>query len=856
VTRPDEGSASREWAACTIVSKNYLAYARVLARSFARHHPGVRFFVLLADRIDGAFDAATEPFELVTADQLELADLAALAFKYTVVELNTALKPFFLSYLLRRHGLGKLVFLDPDILVLDSLEPIPRLLDDHDIVVTPHLLEPIDDGRHPGEIEILQAGTFNLGFVAVTAASDLGLLPWWQRRLRDHCVMEPALGVHVDQKWIDLAPCFFAGVHVLRDPTYNVAYWNLHERAAHLRRAGDRWMLGKDPVRFFHFSGVDIGQLEQVSKHQDRFRLADLPHLRELFERYRALLLGEGHEQASGHRYAFGAFDNGAAIPREARSLYRELGDRAARFGDPFATAGSDSFFRYLNQGVDHVRDPARVVSRLWWQIYGGRTDVQRVFPDALRRDRGGVLGWIRTSGAAEHKVDPRMCPPAAPGAEAVVPRGDDRLLPRLYASAIAPREAKVRSVVERLVRPGSRQWRALGELRLRIGGIVPPLGGSLAPPHRRPTPAGLPWGVNLAGYLGSEKGMGEAVRADIRCLEAAGIPYALNDFVDIHNSENREQVGARRPDNPYRINLVHINADQVDQFVHDRGSAYLADRYNIGYWVWELSEFPAAWRSKFALFDEIWVPSSFVLDAISREASVPVVRIPHAMAPATAVEPLELAELALPRGAFVFLFVFDFCSLAARKNPLGLIEAFKRAFGSADRRWLVIKCSHSEVDPDALAAMRAAAVGANVRIVDRVLERAEVRGLMARADCYVSLHRSEGFGLTIAEAMAIGKPVIATAYGGNTDFTTAANSVPVPYDLVPLERDHGPYRQGRVWAEPDLVRAAEAMRYVVAQPDAARALGARAARDVATMLSPSTIGRLVERRLRTVAGD
>jgi glycosyltransferase involved in cell wall biosynthesis len=235
-------------------------------------------------------------------------------------------------------------------------------------------------------------------------------------------------------------------------------------------------------------------------------------------------------------------------------------------------------------------------------------------------------------------------------------------------------------------------------------------------------------------------------------------------------------------------------------------------------------------------------------------------VRVPHSIAPPgpppdPAASAALLAGLELPPGAVVFLFVFDLCSLIERKNPLGLIEAFRRAFRPGDGRWLVIKCAHGDADPAGLAAMHAAAVGADVRIVDRVLDRAGVHALMARADAYVSLHRSEGFGLTIAEAMALGKPVIATGYGGNTDFAGPTNSFVVPHVLVPLERDHGPYRAGQRWAAPDLDAAAEAMRRVAADPAAARAVGARAARDVAATLAPEVVGALVERRLRAVAG-
>jgi glycosyltransferase involved in cell wall biosynthesis len=359
------------------------------------------------------------------------------------------------------------------------------------------------------------------------------------------------------------------------------------------------------------------------------------------------------------------------------------------------------------------------------------------------------------------------------------------------------------------------------------------------------------PFGVNVAGYLRAETGVGEAVRASTRALEAAEVPHVLNDFFDAWASNIDAPMRGVRAENPFRVNLVHVNADQVSAFVREKQVAYFEGRYNIGFWFWELARFPEEWRSSFDWFDEIWVASAFVQDTISEVAPIPVVKMPLALRPRRAIESQVAREaLGLPSNRFVFLYMFDFRSVMERKNPLGLIRAFRRAFADRTDVLLVLKTTNANVAAVGRPVFEAARDAANVRIIDAVVPRDEVDGLIAACDCYVSLHRSEGFGVTIAEAMSFGKPVIATAYAGNMDFTTPENSLLVRYELVTLERDFGPYRRGTTWAEPDLDHAAFLMRNVVTERDAGRALGERARADVSRRLDPLAIGSRMRERL------
>jgi len=412
-------------------------------------------------------------------------------------------------------------------------------------------------------------------------------------------------------------------------------------------------------------------------------------------------------------------------------------------------------------------------------------------------------------------------------------------------------------------IRRGARYRRAFGWGRFlfRLGRFwlwLPKLmdggWGSMGSPPR--AYADRPFGVNLAGYLTGENGLGESARLRAHALETAGIPVALNNVVhqQLVNAERVDAPVSR--DNPYRFNLVWVNAPEADGFARRAGPGYFAGHYNIGYWVWEMPAFPDDWLSRFRYYDEIWVPSTFVQDCIAPRSPVPVVRIPHSIRPDRHVPGRAQAwrhEAGVPDGAFVFLFVFHFHSVFERKNPLALIDAFKRTLATEQDAFLVIKTAGGAATRG-LALMHEAARGSNVRIIDGVLRKDDVDRLIADCDCYVSLHRSEGFGLTLVEAMTHGKPVIATGYGGNTDFMTRENSHPVGYQLVELARDVGPYRKGWRWADPDVGEAAALMRHVHEHREDARRLGARARRDVEQELHPARIGALVRLRLESLS--
>jgi len=359
--------------------------------------------------------------------------------------------------------------------------------------------------------------------------------------------------------------------------------------------------------------------------------------------------------------------------------------------------------------------------------------------------------------------------------------------------------------------------------------------------------------GVNIFGFLDSESGVGEAARTLIRSVERAGIPYALLNSPHVPH-RRRENQFARKfgKDNPYFVNLIAIYGDMFAKEWNYFGDNKFRNHYNIAYWTWELSHLPFSWVSLLGRVNEVWAASSFAASAI-KEANkkVPVMVVPHAIEVKN--YPYSRAHFGLPDDKFLFLFMFDFYSIFERKNPLAVVRAFKKAFQKNEPVELIIKCSNSKIDQTNFRALKTEAKTHNIRLINSYLEREEINSLINVCDCYVSLHRSEGFGLIIAEAMALRKPVIATNYSGNTDFMTEENSFPIRYTLVPLNKDYGLYTRGSFWAEPDEDQAAEQMRLVYEVREVAARKGMFAQRDIVMKFSPEIVGRLIMKRLRSI---
>lgn len=342
---------------------------------------------------------------------------------------------------------------------------------------------------------------------------------------------------------------------------------------------------------------------------------------------------------------------------------------------------------------------------------------------------------------------------------------------------------------------------------------------------RRRPTTTRPEPGVNLAGYFAGELGVGELGRLLVDATERAGLPFTTR----VHRRTRSRQDAAfeETTGDLHPVTVAVVNADQFPQWVADAPDLS-RDRYVVGVWAWEVERFPA-YAEAFALVDEIWTLSQHNRRAVARRTDKPVLTVPLPTRVPEPAPPLDLAALGLPEGPYV-LNAFDHLSVFGRKNPLGLVEAFTRAFGDGEGPALVVKAINGHLKPDDRDLLRQAAAGrGDVHLLEEYVGAAELGALMDGCLAYASLHRAEGYGLTLAEAMVRGRPVVATGYSGNLDFMDDTTALLVPVERVPIGRGHRPYPPQAHWGEPDLDVAAAHLRWVHEHPSEAAALGERA---------------------------
>ncbi len=695
---------------CTIIAKNYLAQARCLTESFLAFHPEGKVFVLLVDEVKEKFVPEDEKFTTVYLKDVKIPKLPEMIERYGVAELCTAVKPYFLEYLFEKQELQRVCYFDPDIYFYGPIQNIWNELKKSAIVLTPHILGPLDEGHRPNEFHVFQAGIFNLGFLGLRRGKESAqLLSWWQERLVKYAHNAPEKNQHYDQKWMDLVPGFYDSVHIDRSPGCNAAYWDFSNRKM-VEKHG-RYFVNGQQLMFFHFSGYDPREPEIISKYQDRFTFEKLPEMKPLFADYRERLLARGFEKSIAWPIELTQADTPQAASRDlAPRLYR-------RVTSGLAAAGLEKPLTLLM----------------------GRKNINR--------------------------------------------------LQSIFA------------------KPGKRM--------------------------KRVPRSDLTAGINVLGFFEQAGGVGEVARRSVRALAEAEIPFGWTALEGAGNSSAVEEALPRPQSGSLTVNMWHVNADILPAVMAQHKAMAESGAMSVAYWAWELPEFPGDWQNRAQLLDEIWVGSRFVQQAVERHISRPV----HVMGAPIEIlkaDPTIRKRLGLPEDQFLFLFIFDMASYIERKNPWAVTQAYERAFGAnSSDTILVMKILNGHKYPQARQKLDKELARVGGRLLEDVLPRADLHSLLASCDAYVSLHRSEGFGVTMAEAMAYGKPVIATNYSGNTDYMNTANSYLVPYRLVALPRDVGPYRAGSHWAEPDVAAAAQAMRDVANNPAEAKKRGARAAQEI-----------------------
>lgn len=782
----------------TICSNNYVPVAKVLVDSIKRYHPEATLYLCLADTKLSELDFYPQGCEVMAAGELRIPDFRSFAFRYDIMEFNTALKPYMTRHLLML-GHDAVLYFDPDIEVFATLDEIlAPLREGASFVLTPHLCQPSEGDAFPDDIGIMRAGVYNLGFLGVGAGSQTdAVLRWWSRRLQYQCLSDQDHGIFVDQKFMDLVPGFADDVRVVRDTAYNVAYWNLSQRE--LTRDGERWVVDGHPLRFFHFSGIAPKDLTRLSKYTEAFQGEEItPSLRALMRRYADQVLANGYGTVPRALYAYGRFASGTPIPDLVRRMFRER--HLVWAGNPFET-----YEEYLHLPIAEqwAGSSAYLITNLMNELHHREPWLTANFD--LKRQEGveGYTSWFINHARSQQLPDPRLIEPVA----------------------------------ERAGRHD------------RSGHAV-----RLVPPKCAPNEPD----VSVVGYLRLALGVGEGGRQTLRTLvhagfSAQGVSTQLNSSSPRVDSSFEHQLDEEAS---ARFCVFNVNADQLPHVVAHLDGKLRLDAYRIMMPFWELANLPDAWLGAFDLVDEVWAPTRFIQTTLVHKIKKPVLRMPLAL-DFEVPSPVPRAKFGLPTDRFLFFFAFDYFSFIDRKNPMAVVRAFKRAFrenGSGAKVGLVLKTLNGAMMPEKSEMLRhELRQDPDLTIIERTLTRMEILQLINACDAVVSLHRSEGLGLLIAEAMALGKPVISTDYSATTELVTMQTGYPVDYELVPVEEGQYLFHEGQVWAEPDVSHAAWVMREVFEDRAGRKQRADAARRHLAKEYSLEACGRRMRERLHAL---
>jgi glycosyltransferase involved in cell wall biosynthesis len=369
-----------------------------------------------------------------------------------------------------------------------------------------------------------------------------------------------------------------------------------------------------------------------------------------------------------------------------------------------------------------------------------------------------------------------------------------------------------------------------------------------------RPSPMAEPdLPILVAGALRTASGLGESARLCHDALKAAGMPVGGIDLTNglMQRADHPDFVfdDAHAWEGPGTL-ILHVNSPLVPLAILRLGRRLVQGKRIVGYWAWELPDVPPDWRHGIPFVHEIWVPSQFTARAVTPIANGrPVHVVPHPIAVNTIGHGAPKPAARVP---YTALTIFDMASSLARKNPSAAIEAFRKAFGSDPTTRLIVKASNLSSFPEGRRLIESAVNSAsNVVLIDKILSDAERGALYDQADAVMSLHRSEGFGLTLAEAMLRGLPVVATNWSGNVDFMNEETGILIPCRLIPAEDPQGTYHHpDMMWAEPDIDAAALALRQLREDPALRARLGARAAQFAARTWSAQAYVATVRQHL------
>jgi glycosyltransferase involved in cell wall biosynthesis len=778
--------------ALTICARNYLPFAKILAESFLQFHPESKFYLLL---VDG--EAKTDLGQLDSAVQVIFPsdlDIDREEFKRMAIYYDV----MELSTALKPLGLKYLldngseiaVYLDPDIRVFSELIEIPKHLVSASIALTPHTLHEIPRDG-------LRPSDFD---IMASGTFNLGFIAIrnctesyeFLRWWNERLIFDCISDIE-NNLFTDQRWIDFVPSYFSFSIIKDYGY-NVAYWNLHERkmsRLDSGITLNEQPLRFFHFSGYKPDMPWVLSKH-----VADRPR-----------------------------------VVMSDQPIVKELADQYGKL----ATENSANVDGIVEYGFSSFNENIKIT------------------PGFRRRYRKEVIAALQNG----DKYPPLLGDP-----DSVVLDWLNRQVPesgRLNVSLFdvwkdRPDLKRAFPFATTTQAPDLAKWALKYGVPARDinASAIQIFTKSLTEAPRFSYSRQL--GVNIAGYFKGEFGVGQSGRLLANASKASGLQVSMiNNSDTISRQLESYETGELKTLYPVTIGVV--NADQFSLWKSNLPSRLRSHSTFVGVWAWEVETFPKSSHEACDLVDEIWAVSNFVKDAISPHTDTPIYVVPTPIIAPQVSEKLDRKSIGLNEDETFNLFIFDYFSVFHRKNPLDLVAAHILAFPNQQGPRLVIKSINSELNRNQHGQLRDAISGRNdIILVDSYLSREQLHSLLNECQTYISLHRSEGYGLTIAEAMSLGKPVIATAYSGNLDFMKPDNSILVPFELVRVGNQAFPYPEDSRWAQPDVEFAASAMRELSADEGMRTRIGNKARIDVTSEFTMERAADFINSRVKVLS--
>jgi len=792
--------------AFTIANKRDLPFALTLAESFISHNPDSKFTIIFADwiyhkRESKIFSELLEKgvnfmFWPELKNKVQIDIIEHLFFKYNGFEMQTLILPFVFEYLIK-SGFEKIVYIDYDIYCIGSISKIIKLLDNYDIILPDHQIISKNKKRKKTEKDVVTKNKNRFKFIGLRASSNSTIsCIRWREKTYDISTFGLPGEVYEDFERLKFLPRKFRNTYDVKDLGYNFDSRLLKQ--GNVRKKNGKWYADDNEIVFIQFNNHYWKDNERIYKNQNEFKLRNHPISYQLFEDYNKKISENLFENYSDLKYYFDFLPKtDIKLPDFVRKcFYTDV------FCDvPMPFKGDEVSVKKLIRLFTEDEYTDGIINKISRWIWLLRTDLQAMFPNLDKKHiRNDFKNWFIRYSQIEYDIDERLQKVST----------KDELTPKYRLNSL---------------------------------------------------------GINIISYFSQVFGIAESARAFVKNLYSSGVPFSIfNVNTKLHQDLRVEEYQEFTPylsEKPlFDLNMFFMSASELIHSIKLRIPYLFDEKYNIGVFWWEFEDYFHEFKEVFDHIDHVVVFSDFIVKAIKKAApsNIKVTKLPYPFIENWKIinPPSKIRKnYQLDDDDFVFMFHFDFLSTIERKNPEGALKAFSFAFKGKKNVKFLIKTLHSEkcqekVD-NLLEVINQCGIKDNLILIHHVLSRDELMSLINAVDCYVSLHRSEGFGLGMLEAMYLGKPVIATRYGGNTEFMNNENSMLVNYSMDTVKKDTPPYKKGFYWADPNIKEAAAHMTRIYEDKNYACKLGKRAENSIKKRFDPKMFTKKIYSFLETL---